>query len=61
MLPPDHVHIADTLKAIGNWYGNETGYHESLPYREEALKIYEKCLPHNHPNRIGAIISLAGT
>ncbi|CAF1081351.1 unnamed protein product [Adineta ricciae] len=60
-LHADHVHIADTLKSIGNWYGNNVGYHESLTYRREALRIYEKSLPEYHPKRISVMRSLAGT
>ncbi len=43
--PKDDIHIGDTLRAIGKLLGNEKGYHEALPYRQEALEIYEKRLP----------------
>jgi tetratricopeptide (TPR) repeat protein len=60
-LHKDHVHIADTLKTIGLMTGIESGYDKSLEVRQEALRIYEKTLPENHPKRINAMISLAGS
>ena len=59
-LPENHIHIGDTLRAIGKLRGNESGYHEALPYREEALKIYQLTLPLNHPKLINALHDLAG-
>jgi tetratricopeptide (TPR) repeat protein len=60
-LHENHVHIADTLKAVGLMIGIESGYDKSLNVREEALRIYEKILPENHPKRINALVSLAGS
>lgn len=59
-LSENHIHIGDTLRAIGKLRGNESGYHEALPYREEALKIYRMTLPLNHPKLINALHDLAG-
>ncbi|CAF1460812.1 unnamed protein product [Adineta steineri] len=60
-LNENHVHIADTLRAIGLMIGLESGFDKSLKVRQEALRIYEKALPENHPKRISALVSLAGS
>ena len=59
-LSENPIHLADTLRAMGKLHGNESGYHQALPYREEALKIYQKHLPVNHPKCINALHDLAG-
>jgi len=59
-LPKTAVQIGDTLRALGKLLGNERGYHEALPYRQEALEIYKKTLPASHHKRIVALHDLAG-
>ena len=60
-LRKDHVHIGDTLKSMGHMLGIESGYDKAFKSREKALKIFEKALPENHPKRINAMVSLAGS